>query len=319
MMEITPFPVLQAAGVRQHHEQAAAPDPVTSEWLAGQIATSERILRLQYEGGGLPAEWEGELASLAGEDITSRLQRWAYLKHLWRVRWQRMTAAAEPSAAEAQAVARQILRREPVVVWLGRHRIEVTSRSYSAMAEIAVHELTCRRLAEDIKQIVDLTSVLESRVKLLSVLDRAGRNRFRRRLAKLASLYQRAYTERELHRVHIYAHALTRHGGPATDVVQEAPAWWREMGAEDDAALFLALYRVGPLRYEQLGQAPLPSADSRATFREDFGFASLFSAWEKELGLQPAELFDRDLAQVLTQMRAGAFELPEPAHSPSKN
>lgn len=319
MMEITPFPVLQAAGVRQHHEQAAAPDPVTPEWLAGQIATSERILRLQYDGGTLPPDWEAELASLAGGDITSLLQRWAYLKHLWRVRWQRMTAAAEPSSAEVQETARQILRRVPVVVWLGRHRVEVTSRSYSAMAEIAVHELTCRRLAEDIKQIVDLTSALESKVKQLSALDRAGRNRLRRRLAKLASLYQRAYTERELHRMYIYAHALTRHGGPAADVVHEVPGWWRELGAEDDAALLLALYRVGPLRYEQLGKPPVPRTDATANLREDFGFASLFSAWEKELGLQPAELFDRDLAQVLTQMRAGAFEIPEPAHSPSKN
>lgn len=318
-MDFVPFPELHAAGIRQEHRRESAPDPITSEWLAEQIATSERVLRLQYEEGEFPPEWEAELATMAGDDITSLLQRWAYLKHLRRVRWERLSASPEPSDADSQEAARQILRREPVTVWLGRHRVGVTSRSYSAMAEIAVHDLTCRQLNEDVKLIMSLAALCETQLKQVPLWARGPRNRLRHRLRVLVNVLQRTYSERELHRMHIYAHALTPHGGPAVDVAAEAPSWWREMSAEDDAVLLLALFQAGPLRYQKLGHAPPSRSRSRTTFREDLGFFSLFASWEKELGLAPAELADRDLAQVLTHIRASAIALPEPAASPSEN
>lgn len=305
-MEISLTPELRASGAR--HRQALAPDPITVEWLLAEAETAERVLRIQFDDGALLEEWENELAGLTGRDITSALRRWAALKHFWRVHNEQLAPALESGSVDAEVAARQIMRREPVVVWLGRHRVEVTSRSYSATAEIAVHELTCRSLAEDMQLIAALTSTVRQKLGSVPVYRIAERNRLRRRLRKLTSLYQRAYTEHELHRMALYAHALTPHGAPAEDIAAEVPVWWRELRPEDDAALLAALFEAGPIRYRALGAA---RTKGRARFVQDFGFASLFSAWEKELGLKPGELYDHDLAQSLLSMRAGSVDLSE--------
>lgn len=300
-------PELRAAGVGQGNAQA--PDVVTLEWLQGENSRHERILRLQYEGGELPGEWEGQLRLLEGDNTTAALKRWAYLKHLWRVRHERLEAAEESPMGAAEA-ARALLRREPVVVWLGPHRVEVTGRSYSAMAEIAVHDLTRRQLEDDLRQIAAITVRLRQQMSDIPTWAYRRRNPLRRRLSVLGDLYQRAYTERELHRRAIYAHALTKDGGPASDPATDAPDWWREMGPEEDADLLVALLQAGPLRYQAIGQMP-PSEPGGMRLREDFGFASLFASWEKEYDLRPGELYDRDLGQLLASMRAGAMELSD--------
>lgn len=306
------------------------PDPVTREWLVAQCTRLEKHLRNQYrepereddKREPFPPMWEQELAALRVGDITGALQRWAYLKHLYRVRSEGLEAAAQALGDDeggAQEVARLILRRAPVVTELAGRRVEVTSRSYSAMAEISAHDLRLQDLNEAMESLVALNAEAQARLRTTPIMKRARRHVLRRRLARISALYRRFLTERELHRMHMYAHALTTHGGPAQISVTESgehvgdlpPEWWREMTAEDDARLMIALYRAGPLRYKKLGRAPEPKSGGRAQYREDFGLGSLMAHWEPELGLAPGDLFDRDLAQFLTALRAGALELPE--------
>lgn len=297
-------PGLIAAGVG--YTQARAPAAVTAAWLASENERNERILRLQYPDGELPLEWEAELKTLERQDTTSQLQRWAFLKHLWRV-WNQRLQPVGQDKVDRDVSARQLLRREPVVVWLNEHRVEVTGRSYSAMAEIAVHDMTVKALREDLTHIAALVADLRTRMAATEPYKIAARNKLRRRLKRLSSLFQRAYTERELHRCAIYAHALTPDGAPAEDP-GDAPAWWREMRPEDDAALLMALLEAGPVRYARLGRQPQPREERTNDFIEDLGYASLFSAFEQRSKLMPGELYDRDLAQLLTAIRASATE-----------
>lgn len=277
------------------HELAGAPSVITVEWLQTECARLERMIRKQ------PFEWpegaEQELEALKPvRDTASGLRIWALLKHLYRVRSEGLTA---PKTQDTAEVARQILMREPVVVQLAGRAVKVTGRSYAAMAHIAQHDIRGRVLWLKLERLAALVSITEARHRASSVFRRGKHSR---RLDRLAAVHEDLFTEWMKHRASFYAHALTEHGGPADDGARP-PSWFRHTTREDDAVLLGALFEVGPARYNLLG--PPPERKDSPDPLESFGFASLISAWDRDIKLGPAALYDHDLGQVLTQMRAG--------------
>ena len=135
------------AGVRR--VTARAPASVTFGWLKGECERLERVLRMQHVEPGalatgreqLPDEWERGLAlNPLGEDTTAALRRWAYLKHLYLVRSEKLHRARAADQPGISETARKLLRRDPVTVELSNgRRVRVTARSYAASHAIAQH------------------------------------------------------------------------------------------------------------------------------------------------------------------------------------
>lgn len=295
-------PELLQTGARYDRERA--PDPVTLGWLEESCARLERVLRLQYEEGKLPEEWERDLGMLGPvQDTTGGLRRWALLKHFYRVRWKGLEARAEAQDEGAAAAARALLRREPITIQIAGETVQVTGRSYSAMMEIAAHDLRIRELEEAIVRLERLRRRVSVQIAALPLLGAWGRRRaLGRRLARLRADFVRLSTERERNRRAIYAHAMTPHGGPASSA-EDAPSWWRRTGPMDDAELLGALFLAGPARIAQL---PEPKAKDEDEKKGDaFGWASLFTFFERKHGMIPGRGWDTDLGQVLADIRAG--------------
>lgn len=296
---------LQRLGTERATE--LAPDTLTADVVNGWSDREERVLRLQYEDGQLPHHWEQELRSFDTTRMVGALRRWALLKHIYRVRSERLQARSVADPAKEDA-ARRLLRREPVVVFLAGHRTEITGRSYSAMAEIAAHSLRIQLLETERDDLRLEAATVSAALKQVPRWRFSERRPLKESLASIADRYADVATECELHRRSLYAHALTSHGGPANDPIEESPRWWREIGPEDDATLLAALFRVGPMRYRTMGDPPQTQRDGKVDFVEELGFASLFRAWEPKMGLEPAELYDRDLGQTLAAIRSGAVD-----------
>lgn len=267
------------------------------------IDESESTLRASMRDAGFPAEWESQLEQHPPTALIPALQRWALLKHFYRLR------AAHSGQKQDQEstveAARQLLRREPVITTLAGRRVEVTGRSYNALVEISTHFLRIRELtaaATELEQMHGET--------LLRFPGWWRRRKVRRRLAFLANAHAQAYTELLAHRRALYAHAMTRDGAPAAGV-DAAPSWWAATTADDDVRLLIALYEVGPSRFGALGEPP--KKDGGDGFAEDFGFHSLLTWLEGNRKLPPAALYDQDVGQILTALRAGTLNTPEPA------
>lgn len=293
-------PEIFQAGAR--HMRERAPDPVSLEWLQEKCVRLERFLRMQYPRGAFPEAWERSI-SLAKPvtDTGAGLRLKSLLEHYYRVRSERLTAQAEHDG-DAALAARALLRREPVVIQIAGEVVSVTGRSYSAMLEIAAHDLRAREMDEPIARVTDLGARVSAALDRTPVRGARGRRRtLSARLARLASVYERLATERERHRMAIYAHALTPHGGPATDVAAEAPAWWRQAVPEDDVELLGALFLAGPARVAAMPE-PKKKDDDKPN---EFGWASLFTFFEKRHMMAPARGWDTDLGQVIADVRIG--------------
>ena len=298
-------------GAGAEHVQEQAPEVVTVDDVNAWTEREERVLRLQDQDGTLFGRYEAELQALDTTTMTGALRRWALVKHLFRVRSEGLERRG-PTAPEAEEAARKLLRREPEVVWLAGHRVEVTGRSYSAMTEIAAHQMRIQILEQEREDLSAQVASIRMMLATIPVLHFGRRKPLRSSLREVVDAYARVSTEHELHRASLYAHALTPSGAPAKEPVKEAPEWWRELGPEDDARLLQALWQVGPGRYAELGPTPKPEGKGgKAEFVENLGFASLFRVWEPKMELKPAELYDRDLAQTLTAIRAASIEYPE--------
>jgi len=287
-----------------------APEVLTVDVVNAWSDREERVLRLQHEEKKLPARYEAELRTFDSSTMTGALRRWALLKHLYRVRSEGLEARASASP-EAEEAARKLLRREPEIVWLAGHRVEVTGRSYSAMAEIAAHAMRIATLEVERQGLWVDFATTQAVMKATRVWDRLARKALKESMRDLSDAYARVSTEHELHRRSLYAHALTPDGAPSRSPVEDAPEWWREVGPDDDVKLLAALFKVGPGRYTELGDPPRPREEASTEFLEDLGYASLFRVWEPKMGLKPAGLYDVDLAQFLTAARASATESPE--------
>lgn len=279
-----------------------ASDAVTLSQLAGWCETHERVLRWQYPEGALPVAWEAELASVPADTAQNAVQRLALLKHFYRLDHERREAKyAPPEPAEAQAAAYSLLRREPVYVTLANGReVAVTDRSISAMTEIAAHQMRVKLLDADCNALASLFERLSPR----TFRQRISRKR-RRLLARVASLYERAYTARELHRAQMYAHIFTESGAPAGPN-DAPPAWWREITTEDDGAILAALVEAGPLRARKLGQRPEPKKKQKDKPAEDWGYEGVMVAWGIRKKIEPARALDQGLGQAIAEMRLAA-------------
>lgn len=289
------------SGAKYAREEA--PDPVTLEWLVEKCARLERVLRLQYPEKELPQEWERAIALHKPASSTGAgLRLKSLLEHYYRVRSGNLQARAVEDAGAAEA-ARALLRREPVVVQLAGERVEVTGRSYSAMMEIAAHDLRGRELDEALARVTAAAARVSAEMDMRPARGASGRRRvLGRRLARLRGIYERLAGERERHRFAIYAHALTEHGGPADIGATEVPEWWRRTGPVDDAELLGALFLAGPARLAEL-PPPAKSADKPESA---FGWASLFLWYEKRHAIPSGRGWDHDIGQVLAEARVNA-------------
>lgn len=274
-------------------ESASAPDVVTLGWLQAECGTLERALGLQTDFVWPPGAREEVERLKPVLDTTSGMQLWALLRHIMRVRAEGLTAPKTQDTAEA---ARKLLTREPVVVVLAGHRVEVTGRSYAAMGHVMNHDMAAKELWFDLGRIASLQARMGGRPFWKNV----------RRRVRLRALHRRTWAEWMHHRAHLYANALTPSGAPASSV-SDVPAWFDRATREDDAVLLQALLETGPGRYARLGPAPHREKKGRGP-AEDFGFSSLILAFDPEARLRPAELFDRDLGEMLAQMRVIARE-----------
>jgi hypothetical protein len=264
----------------------------------------EATLRMQYPPDGrLPAHDEASLARHAHSTIRGALLRYALLTHLFLSRDRAAHAATASSGEQAERAMHDLLRRKPVRVYVGRHAVDVTSRSYAALAEIAGHSMRLRTLRADADRLEEL---LEE--ALSAHPSRAERGRHRRRLRRLEALHRRLVLEAQLHRRAIYAHLATPDGRPARSLA-DAPAWADTVDPAADTALMTALFEAGAGRYQRLGAEPSRGGDAGTTrVLEDFGWHSHFAMIERNRRAPEASLYDRDLYQLLGWLRAGATE-----------
>lgn len=291
---------MQAVGARE--ESARAPTVVSLEWLQRECEKQERVLRLQEEDGTLPAEDEAELTRLSMEDTTGALRRWAYLKHCWIKRSERLVRQPEAAPEEAQTAAFDLLSRAPEVITLSCGvRVPVTGRSIHAMAEIAAHEARIRSLEAEREE---ARKVFVATARAMEGAPWRRSRQLRKRLRRIEDLWARASGEILSQWRALWAHATTPTGAPFRPG-DALPVWLPLVTPEDCARLFLALMEVGPARYAKLGPPPEETGQG-AHPGENFGFATLLAAWGVRIKVRPAELYDQDLGQMMAEMRASA-------------
>lgn len=275
---------------------------VSREVLEGLVSDYERALRAVCGEKGLPPEWENRLQQISRDTPMGLLKTFKWLAIYSELHHERRQKVREVDAVTAQDAARALLRREPVVVTLASgRRVQVTGRSYAAMLELAAHHNRIRLLALD-------QEALAARYE--GVLQAGWRGgvrawlRSRRRARALERRYLRVASEIARHRERIYAHALTPSGAAARPE-DPAPVWWTESTAEDDARILVALYEVGPVRANGMGDPPERRARGESK-GEDWGWSGLLASWGVRTKVSAAEMYDRDLGQVLTEMRVSA-------------
>lgn len=294
---------LQQAGARRR--RGKAPASVDYDWLRAECVRLERVLRMQYAQPGqlatgkekLPAQLEQGLAAFPlGKSTTTALRRWAYIKHLYLLRSEKLVHASE---GDARAAARALLRRDPVNVELTTGRVVgVTARSYAATHAIARHWFRIRMLDAELE--LAAAQFQEIQVEVLTVGWMRIRRRItlRRRLRRLEETHRRLSLEMIAQRQAMYAHAFTADGAPASSL-EQAPAWWIEVDPADDLALLEGLAEAGPGRWKRI-QAAMPveaGTSEREPWQDSWG--GLFALIERESKLEPASCYDRDLYQLL--------------------
>jgi hypothetical protein len=174
--------------------------------------------------------------------------------------------------------------RTPVQVRIAGRVVEITSRSRAAMVRLARHEATRSLLADRLTEI----ELRKSETR---------RWKARRALDQLADDIEREW---ELHTRGCLANALSPSGRAA--LPEEAPDWWDEVTAEDEARILTALIDTGPARFQRATKQRAPDKKE-----EDPGFGVLLRMWEARFRVPPMSFEDQDLAQQLH-----AFELGHP-------
>src|SRR3990172_4385757 len=268
------------AGGRFGHEPVAF--PLTHERIRDMARLRERVLRLQFEGHQFPPEDETLLSSLSLDHPNQCWLRYLHLRGMWHV-WEK---GYQRRDADHDLNEYLLLHREPVRVRIGARVVEVTSRSRAAMIMLARHSTQRRLLSGDLERIEGL------------LLQRITRRRRRFLVRMLAA----ATREWEYQFRGILACLLTPDGRAA--LPEEAPEWWDEVTVEDEKRLLIATLEAGPGRYRRLG--PPPAVEGAKKPEEEFGPEHLLATWEPKLNLPPATLCDRDYAQFVTWLRAGA-------------
>jgi hypothetical protein len=279
-------------------------ETLTLEALRKRLDMHERMLRVQFrDRGGFPDEWEAALArsDRQATTMTGALSRYAHVWHLWRIENERLVKAAE--SPEKRNLVRDMMAREPVRVILPSREVECTGRSYLAMLHLARHYLRLREIDAFIRRLRLYESTLSQTIAESE--EKGVRRRANVRLRRAYAAEDRLLLEAMDHRRAIYAHAFTEDGAPA-DSLADAPDWWVYMTPEDDAALLMGLWKVGPERSQQLREGDIPDPDSQGP--PEFGWHSIIASVEKEQSVELAAYYRRDLYQLEAWMRS----LPKP-------
>lgn len=273
-----------------------ATDGVSREALEGLISDYEGALRASCGKEGLPDEWQANLLSISRDTPSGLLKYWKWLAIYSEMRHRERAQARAVDAGEAQEAARALLTRTPERVRLASGRtVLVTGRSYAAMMELAAHQNRIELLRRDLNYIG---------ARYQTALSGQRRWRGARREARrMEALYRRTATEMMRHRERLYANAMTP-SGAAARIDEPAPAWWTEATLEDDSQILVALYKVGPLRYAQMG--PAPEVKREREPKENWGYAGLLASWGVRKKVEPAAMFDADFGQVLAEARVSA-------------
>lgn len=304
-------PELSKAGARQR--SAAAPDPVTLDWLNAQIDRDLRVLRLQYSTednptGTLPSEDEQQIAALQPpSDTTRALRLWRFVGFCYMRRWQGLERKPEVSSEEARAAAAQLLQREPIRVTLESGRVvNVTGRGYSALQKLASVELTLRWLHGEWMTIGARVEVIRA-ATIRAPMDTEN-TEAHRQLAKLVSIHSTITDEMARQRQELYRVVLTPHGGLPRES-DPTPDWLDEITPSDDMLLLSAVIDAGPGRLRKLGtppEQPKREGESASPKAESWGWGTVFASLERELRAPMGSLYNADIGQLIAWARASA-------------
>lgn len=280
---------------------------VTLEAAQRLASLYESTLRGSFRPDPLPEEWERTLAATPADTPMRAIARYGLLKGYYALRYQELEARKRPPE-EAEKAAHQLATREPVRVRIGSREVGVTGRSAAAMHEIARRELRALEVEEDLARIGELRRATLAELRRRRV---RGRGALRRRLRRLEQLHGVAFEEWTAQRRLLYAHLFTPTGAPASSAA-EAPAWWEEIGPEEDARLILAALEAGPGRYLRAAAAsPPPPKERPGKERASLGYRALLATLERHQRVEPGSYHNVDYYQLMQWVRDGAPPVPE--------
>jgi hypothetical protein len=282
----------EAGGVRRRQP---VPYPLTHASIRGMCAKRERLLRIQFEDERFSDEDEEALAGLSLDDPDQAFERYLLIVGLWHA-WQRGLGAR--GSQDRDATRWMVLAREPVYVRVAGRTVGVTSRSRAAMIRLHRHEAARSLLGEKL-------DLIEARIAAVDEARAGGRTGWWRaigRKRRLQALAARVESEWELHFRGVLANALTPDGRAA--LPDDAPDWWDQVTAEDEARILVALLEAGPVRFDAAKKPAKPQSGSDKD--GPITFSELLRMWEPKLHLPPMALDDQDLAQLLVALEEGA-------------
>jgi hypothetical protein len=250
----------------------------------------ERTLRLQ-SNGELPEALTVALAAIQGDPLDAAVARVVALTVAYREWAARRTGERSRDDAASETAMVQLIAREPVPRRLTTGRvIYVTGRSAAALLQLSAHEARLELLR---RQFAD---VRHEYGRTLLLWDRTPapwrRERWWRRAETLHAAYHELHVAILRHRERLWAHAMTPTGAAAR-LDEEAPAWWRETTAVDDAGLVEACWEAGPGRI---------AAASQGTGERESGevlsFARILGVYGRALRTTPAALMSEDFGML---------------------
>lgn len=294
-----------------------APEELDRDWLLALCERKERVLRNQYrqpddkmpeeydQRPPWPERWEERLARFPPTSTARVLRRLMYVQHLYLRHQERRSR--EDKTKDARRAMREALRREPVRIQMAGRTVEVTDRSWDALYAIASHAARVRQLTSEIEALGEDERELRAALEEAREAGESVRE-IRASLQIVRDLGKGLYEELSYQRRAIYAHMFTEDGAPA-ESVDEAPEWWDELRPVDDLALVDAVHRTMATRWQRMGQEPDPPPRKESSVKyerlENWGFATLFSVWDKETPVDAAPTSSRPLLQQLSKRRAG--------------
>lgn len=287
------------------HEVEQLPDTLALADLAKKCKRDEAVLRLQYRSEGheyaaggkgrlpaFPDAWELGLGRPGRSAATMHgaLSRWGYLIHLWSCHREGLKPATDPATSEERNSLRDLLKREPIQVFLPHRTVEVTGRSYAALELIAQHSLRLRQLQLAAMRFEEVERRLMTQI---AILPRRSTKARRRKLRDILRRHEWVVIESGFHRQGIFANAFTEDGRPA-EGLHEAPEWWVEVTPQDDAELLTAMFQVGHQRVADVRQEKGQEDEDE----DAWGWFKLFSTVERIMKAPMASLINEDLFQL---------------------
>ena len=307
---------LKSAGAQRLSD--VAPLCVNKDWLLADCERQERILRLQEDEAALTEEDSQRIhtmraAALADATPTGALRLWRWLGHLFMIREEGLVSVGAGGFGSAeQATHDLMLRRSVDVVLENGRRVKVSGRSYSALLLIAAHGARAQVLEVELEALQEQFKRATEAARQHFRFTRIGR-RWRIRLRAIQRRHERITIEAARQKITMWAHALTTSGAPHPPHLP-VPPWLGEITPVDEAALFEALFDVGPRRIAALAAAmPKPKRGRKPDppGRPDFGPDGLLAAYGYRLKVPAAECYDVDLGYLTAELLIAVPDLAE--------